>query len=77
MTDLAKSFRVIIIPLDKHYRTDKLVWTMEGFAAFKLCQKPAISKCQELYFLEDNRHFILKTDHTNLTYLNIILTGKM
>ena len=26
--------------------------------------------------LLDNRHFILKTDHKNLTYLNVTLTGK-
>ena len=25
----------------------------------------------------DNRHFILKTDHMNLTYLNVTLTGKV
>ena len=24
-----------------------------------------------------NRHFILKTDHMNLTYLNVTLTGKV
>ena len=27
--------------------------------------------------LLDNRHFILKTDHKNLTYLNVTLTGKV
>ena len=27
--------------------------------------------------LLDNRHFILKTDHKNLTYINVTLTGKV
>jgi hypothetical protein len=27
--------------------------------------------------LLDNRHFILKTDYMNLTYLNVTLTGKI
>ncbi len=41
-------------------------------------------ECYGIYFrvktfedLLDNRHFILKTDHMNLTYLNITLTGKV
>ncbi len=39
-------------------------------------------ECYVIYFgcktfedLLDNRHFILKTDHMNLTYLNVTLTG--
>ena len=27
--------------------------------------------------LLDNRHFILKTDYKNLTYINVTLTGKV
>jgi len=41
-------------------------------------------ECYSIYFgvktfedLLDNRHFILKTDNMNLTYLNITLTGKV
>jgi hypothetical protein len=41
-------------------------------------------ECYGIYFgcktfedLLDNRHFILKTDHMNLTYLNVTLTGKV
>jgi len=42
-------------------------------------------ECYDIYFgstgqfedLLDNRHFILKTDHMNLTYLNVTLTGKV
>jgi len=41
-------------------------------------------ECYSIYFscktfedLLDNRHFILKTDHMNLTYLNVTLTGKV
>ena len=39
-------------------------------------------KCYEIYFGVKtfgarNRHFILKTDHMNLTYLNVTLTGKV
>jgi len=32
---------------------------------------------QELHFLEGNIHFILKTDQINLTYLTVLLTGKV
>ena len=41
-------------------------------------------KCYGIYYgvkqfedLLDNRHFILKTDHKNLTYINVTLTGKV
>ena len=41
-------------------------------------------ECYGIYFgcktfedLLDNRHFILKTDHMNLTYPNVTLTGKV
>jgi hypothetical protein len=41
-------------------------------------------ECYGIYFgvktfedLLDNRHFIMKTDHMNLTYLNVTLTGKV
>jgi hypothetical protein len=41
-------------------------------------------ECYAIYFgvkqfedLLDNRHFILKTDHKNLTYINVTLTGKV
>ena len=41
-------------------------------------------ECYGIYFgvktfedLLDNRRFILKTDHMNLTYLNVTLTGKV
>ena len=41
-------------------------------------------ECYGIYFgvktfedLLDNRYFILKTDHMNLTYLNVTLTGKV
>ena len=41
-------------------------------------------ECYGIYFgfktfedLLDNRHLISKTDHTNLTYLNVTLTGKV
>jgi len=41
-------------------------------------------ECYGIYFgvktfedLPDNRRFILKTDHMNLTYLNVTLTGKV
>ena len=41
-------------------------------------------ECYGTYFglktfedLLDNRHFILKIDHMNLTYLDVILTGKV
>ncbi len=41
-------------------------------------------ECYGIYFgcktfedLLDNRHFILKTDHMNLNYLNVTLTGKV
>ena len=41
-------------------------------------------ECYGIYFgvktfedLLDNRRFILKTDHINLTYLNVTLTGKV
>jgi len=41
-------------------------------------------ECYGIYFgcktfedLLDNRHIILKTDHMNMTYLNITLTGKV
>ena len=33
--------------------------------------------CKTFEDLLDNRHFILKTDHMNLTYLNVTLTGKV
>ena len=42
------------------------------------------TECYGIYFgvktfedLLDNRHFIMKTDHMNLTYLNVTLTGKV
>ena len=41
-------------------------------------------ECYGIYYgvklfedLLDNRHFILKTDHMNLTYINVTLTGKV
>ena len=41
-------------------------------------------ECYGIYYgvkqfedLLDNRHFILKTDHKNLTYINVTLTGKV
>ena len=34
-------------------------------------------ECLTFEDLLDNRHFILKTDHMNLTYLNVTLTGKV
>jgi hypothetical protein len=41
-------------------------------------------ECYGIYFgvktfedLPDNRHFIIKTDHMNLTYLSVTLTGKV
>ena len=41
-------------------------------------------ECYAIYYgikqfedLLDNRHFILKTDHKNLTYINVTLTGKV
>ena len=38
-------------------------------------------ECYGIYFevktFVDNRHFIMKTDHMNLTYLNVTLTGKV
>jgi len=69
MTDLVKPFRVMI-PLGNYQRTDKLIWTAEGLADSKILQ-------QELHFLEGNKHFILKTDQINLTYLTVLLTGKV
>ena len=33
--------------------------------------------CKTFEDLLDNRHFILKTDHMNLTYPNVTLTGKV
>ena len=50
MTDMVIPLRDMI-PLGIHQRIDKLVLTMEGFAASKLYQQ-AISNYQELYFLE-------------------------
>ncbi len=69
MIDLVKPFRVMI-PLGNYQRTDKLIWTAEGLADSKILQ-------QELHFLEGNKHFILKTDQINLTYLTVLLTGKV
>ena len=41
-------------------------------------------ECYGIYYgvkqfedLLDNRHFILKTNHKNLTYINVTLTGKL
>ena len=41
-------------------------------------------ECYAIYYgvkqfedLLDNRHFVLKTDHKNLTYINVTLTGKV
>ena len=51
-----------MIPLGDYQRTDKLIWTAEGLADSKILR-------QELHFLEGNKHFILKADQINLTYL--------
>ena len=60
MTEMVKPLRDMI-SLGKYQRTGKLIWTTESSAVFKLCQQ-AISKCQELYFLEDTATPILQTD---------------
>lgn len=69
MTDLVKPFRVMIL-FGNYQRTDKLIWTADGLADSKILQ-------QELHFLENNKHFILKTDQINLTYLTVLLTWKV
>ena len=74
MTDLVNTFRVML-PVGRHQRTSKLVWTTESFITSKLYHRQAIWSYQELYFLVDNRHFILKSDYMNLTYLDVTVTG--
>jgi len=78
MTEIVQLLRKLIL-LKKYKGSGKLVWTPAAIAAFKFCQQ-AISKCQELYFLEDTTTPILQTDAYDYGiggYVFMVTNGKV